>query len=428
MSFQKFNNFGLFKIIVLLILSFIKCNLLFGQKGFSDTTETYQYWSKRGIIEVIYAYMNDYVTTVTDSSLAIDKKKDCTLEKSGIKAYEKEFITPLVNFGINELSTKLNELNSFLAVNNWQGAEKNVLQPLMVNLNSKKPLNNEFFATLKPTGNEESTKIPGYNNKMVLWNKKVHEIVSQYENDLKKLSKKNDTQSIDSRNVNLANETESTNRNDKEIKIWLYILFSALFSFVLGFCTAYLFFKNKILIILKENELLKKSQGDIKNGDSIRNNKSHNKNKKFNNVVTGVKPNGEKNNQNEVVNTAAEKTPFDHYPNKTEPEKIELFFSIPEEDGSFIINKSEPVNDGTKYYKIECQKNSDIGNLFYVNSAQDKRAINRLDSYLKPVCDIDNINNADNANKIEMLKHGKVFKIADSWVIDNNNKVKIKLI
>ena len=64
----------------------------------------------------------------------------------------------------------------------------------------------------------------------------------------------------------------------------------------------------------------------------------------------------------------------------------------------------------------------------YISGTQDKRAINRLDSYLKPVCDIDNIINAENASKIEVLKNGKVIKIADSWVIDTNHKVKIKLV
>jgi hypothetical protein len=104
------------------------------------------------------------------------------------------------------------------------------------------------------------------------------------------------------------------------------------------------------------------------------------------------------------------------------------YFSIPENDGRFIIEKGEQINDGSKYYKIEHRNNSDEGSLFYINSNQDKRAINRLDSYLKPVCDVDNIINAESASKIEVLKYGKVIKIADSWVIDTNHKVKIKLV
>ena len=108
--------------------------------------------------------------------------------------------------------------------------------------------------------------------------------------------------------------------------------------------------------------------------------------------------------------------------------KSESYFSIPENDGRFIIDKGEQTNDGSKYYKIVCRTNSDEGDLFYISGPQDKRAINRLDSYLKPVCDIDNIINAENASKIEVLKNGKVIKIADSWVIDTNHKVKIKLV
>lgn len=428
MSFQEFNSFGPFKIIVLVIL-FIKCNFLFGQKEFSDTTEAYEYWSKRGVIEVIYAYMNDYVATVTDSSLPIDKKKDCKLEKIGITAYEKEFIIPLVKFGIDDLSTKLNEMSSFLPVNNWQGAEKNVLQPLMANLNSKKPLNNEFFVTLKPTGNEESTRIPGYNNTMVLWNKKVHEIISQYEIDLQKLSGKTSIKPIDLSNNKGLNV--SVNPNGSEIKSinWGHIIISFCFAFVFGFIAALLIVKNKISIILKENkELLKKSQVSRENINAVKNKNIDNKNERFKKFGSGAITNSESNNQQNVIEIEDVKTTIDSSSNKKEPEKIELFFSIPENDGSFITIKSDSVNDGTKYYKIEYQKNSDTGNLFYINSVQDKRAINRLDSYLKPVCDIDNINNADNSNRIEMLKPGKIIKVAEKWVIDKNNKVKIKLL
>ena len=81
-----------------------------------------------------------------------------------------------------------------------------------------------------------------------------------------------------------------------------------------------------------------------------------------------------------------------------------------------------------KFYKIEYKKNSDQGDLCFISSDQDKRAINRLDTYLKPVCDIDNIINSETANKIELLRSGKVILINDSWVIDSNQKVKIKLI
>ncbi|MGM0408937.1 MAG: hypothetical protein ACQERU_13225, partial [Bacteroidota bacterium] len=111
-----------------------------------------------------------------------------------------------------------------------------------------------------------------------------------------------------------------------------------------------------------------------------------------------------------------------------EKESIKLFFSMPESDGRFIISNGEQSNDGRKYYKIEYFEKSDEGQLFYLSSERDKRAINRLESYLKPVCDIDNILNAESATRVDFISPGKVIFIDDSWVIDSNNKVKIKLI
>jgi hypothetical protein len=46
---------------------------------------------------------------------------------------------------------------------------------------------------------------------------------------------------------------------------------------------------------------------------------------------------------------------------------------------------------------------------------------------LKPVCEIDNITNSSYATKIEVIKSGKVTLINDSWVIDPEKKIKIKL-
>ena len=137
-----------FKLFALPVFFLIKCNFLFAQKNLTDSTMTYEYWSNRGVIEVVYAYMNDYITTVTDSSLPKEKIKDCTKEKNGLKEYEKQFITPLGKIGLNELSSKLKVVSSFLKNNNWSGAEKNVLQPLLIYLREKNKLDNDFFSTL----------------------------------------------------------------------------------------------------------------------------------------------------------------------------------------------------------------------------------------------------------------------------------------
>lgn len=107
--------------------------------------------------------------------------------------------------------------------------------------------------------------------------------------------------------------------------------------------------------------------------------------------------------------------------------KTELYFSIPENDGSFIHERGSSESDEKKYYKIEFFTGSNQGDLFYQSGNDDKRAINRLDTYLKPVCDIEGILKAGNASKIVFVEKGKVKKLGEKWIIDLKSKVKIRL-
>ncbi len=104
-----------------------------------------------------------------------------------------------------------------------------------------------------------------------------------------------------------------------------------------------------------------------------------------------------------------------------------IYFSMPDTNGSFQISNGDPSNDGRKYFRIEFVDSSNRGELFYIPSERDQKAINRLEKFLKPVCDIENISNAVTATKIELIQSGKVSLINDNWIIDQNNKIKIKL-
>lgn len=113
---------------------------------------------------------------------------------------------------------------------------------------------------------------------------------------------------------------------------------------------------------------------------------------------------------------------------KNDSKSKNLYFTIPEQDGSFVISNGSESNDGRKYFKISFDESSSKASITYISSQRDGRAINRLDTNLKPVCDIMNISNASSANKIEILKKGEVLLQGDKWVIDSNNKIKIRLV
>jgi hypothetical protein len=102
-----------------------------------------------------------------------------------------------------------------------------------------------------------------------------------------------------------------------------------------------------------------------------------------------------------------------------------LYFSIPDEQGVFQMNQANQEYDAqSHYYKIVFSENSTEGELFYVGE-QHSRAIHYLDSFLKPVCDIENQLNYRNTSSIEFLKPGKVRRIGDSWRIEQKAKIRL---
>lgn len=449
MSYQKSNIFRCIKVLFIILIVLAKCNFLFAQHDLTDSTEIYEYWSRRGIIEVIYAYMNDYITTVTDSSLPKEKIKDCTKEKKALNDYKDKFIKPLNKNKFDELPT-LEDVSNFLKKNNWSGAEKNILQPLKSNLSSKKTLDTVFFSTLKPTGKEKSTVIPGYHNNMTNWNKTVSSIIRGFNEALRKTKpkkKEENTASISSNEIKQPIKGDEAQKqsvsNKQNRKFVLLIGFLSFFIgmfityFIINLIIYYFFddgtetYKNKaqhalfsflyIIRLLKERkDYYKKEYKKLENEFKNCKNTIEELKNKIKELEKEIKS-----NNNDLKNFPDDSVE----PIIKEADNISiLFFSIPENDGKFIIKKGEQTNDGFKYYKIVSQISSDEGDLFYISGTQDKRAINRLDSYLKPVCDIENITNAESASKIEMIKKGKVIKSDDSWVIDPKNKVKIKLV
>jgi len=105
-----------------------------------------------------------------------------------------------------------------------------------------------------------------------------------------------------------------------------------------------------------------------------------------------------------------------------------LYFSIPESDGRFKTKNSKPYNDGNCFYRIEPDKDHTTGNLYFISGSMDKRAIESIDFYLMPVCDIENISFRRNAFRIELITPGKVTLMNDSWMIIPDKRVKIKFI
>jgi hypothetical protein len=111
-----------------------------------------------------------------------------------------------------------------------------------------------------------------------------------------------------------------------------------------------------------------------------------------------------------------------------QPLRTEIFFTIPESDGTFRSVNAKSVQEIDCYYKIEPDKNGQSGRLYFIPGNYDMRALDNIDYYLNPVCEIQNIINRTNARKIVMTASGVVVRRGDHWKVEESNKVKIKLV
>lgn len=104
------------------------------------------------------------------------------------------------------------------------------------------------------------------------------------------------------------------------------------------------------------------------------------------------------------------------------------FFTIPEEDGKFFLSRGYKMYDDNKFYKIECDQNSKEGRLYLLPGIRYIKAIQKIDTFLRPVCEIQYTNDITSSSKIEIVAPGRVILSNDYWIIDPANKIKIKII
>lgn len=431
--------------IIAIQLIVVLCTLQsFGQSVFNDSSQAYDYWSKRGIIEVMFAYMKDYKATVTDPDLPKEKLKNFKQEQEGLNNFEEHFFDNIENIGLEELSTRFNELSSFLIKNNWPGAEKNVFQPLSKNLYQKIDLNNDFFSTLMPNGKEKSTDIPGFNNKLEYWNKSIERILLAYNKDIKKLRKGEGSRTQDSSETTKpSNGDGDTGQVNAKNQNWLNMVLLCFLSFFIGIFLCYYLIKSRIYKIMGEE--LDKYKDSIRGSglfafismvELLKQRKNEYKNKVEAVEKTNKKPKDEnisvisKGKDIETQDSIIEETNKTVEWNIANDSKFQtgLFFTIPDSEGKFEVSDGKSDNDGSCFYQIENKPNSNQALLTYISNEKDKRAIENIENYLLPVCEIENFSDRRIASKVLMKEPGIVNFKRDSWVIDTNHKVKIKLV
>jgi hypothetical protein len=245
------------------------------------------------------------------------------------------------------------------------------------------------------------------------------------------------------------------------IPVWVWIAGGTLLGFIAGAALTYIYSRVKIFSILSNEKrkylnnlnyeseqtlfvrkffshigivaMLKKSKDDkseiiLKKNLEIRELKERNEDLR---AEYAQKEKALKNRQAINESPLSPGTPQASQPVRPEPVppvKTGIFFTIPESDGTFKSVNAKSVQEIDCYYKIEPDKSGQYGKLYFISGNYDMRALDNIDYYLNPVCEIQNIINRTNARKIVMTATGVVVRRGDHWKVEENNKVKIKLV
>lgn len=105
-----------------------------------------------------------------------------------------------------------------------------------------------------------------------------------------------------------------------------------------------------------------------------------------------------------------------------------LFFTIPDSNGVFADSSRSDIDiDGDKFYKVVLNKDSATnGLLFYNSNSRDLKAINRSQSYLDSVCEIENSDYKHHSTKIETKQPAEIELIEGKWTLKSNQRVLIR--
>lgn len=106
--------------------------------------------------------------------------------------------------------------------------------------------------------------------------------------------------------------------------------------------------------------------------------------------------------------------------------KTIIYFGIPDRDGNFVPESGSSTQDDKKLYRIVTESEGEVGGLYYISGPLDLKAIDNIDFYLIPVCEVENIPDRSFATKVIQKEAGRVVLVSGKWVCDK--KIKIKLI
>jgi len=429
------------KQLLLLLLFAILSSNSYSQPILNDSTKAYDYWAKRGIIEMVYANMKDYLAT--SDTLRFKN------ENQAAKDFRTKFILNIETKSDSELNINFQSIVPFLNKNYWSATASKLCVPLILNYNEKKQLDDQFFSINTSNNNKN-------------WNVKKNEILKNYHSSLESFAYSQNDTIFESTSTNTTNDEISSYNNLTKYIVNLLFLIVGL---IIGSFSVIYYSKKRIYSILSTDKV--KYINALRNSEKVhalkyigifeilyRSKERKDKEiQKLTSEISKLKNDTSKKNseyepnipqkrseinskiaedfQNNELTTHGENVPNNVIEWKVDQEMKStniLYFTIPEADGSFKNVNGKIIKEIDCFYNIEIDKNNQKGKLFFISSEFDSRALDNIDYYLNPVCEIENISDRTHAKKINVVNFGTVVLIGDTWKIESNKKLKIRLL
>jgi len=413
-----------FKVVLvtaLLLISFIAP----AQVEIKDSDEAYNYWAKRGITELVYAYMNDYKT---DKGLSEEEQK-------GYADYQNRFINSIAIKSIAQINSNYSDIPELLNNTNWGDTREKLFDSLDVNFKQSHNLViEEVFQINNPKFSE------GKN-----WKTNLDDILKGYQRCLSSLEttknvvKDSALKDQPSQLVKGANTRRSNNNGadfmENKVSFWsqLWSFLIYVFVFIIGAFVALIYktFMAKNRSVESEKHYNGKKERSVSSYTRDIESELKRDIKNLNARIIKLKEDSDKmlKENNGLRKELEDKFQHSNQQKVTSSKPIEvsksLYLGMPEDDGSFYIDQATNSPEARSYFEIKYKAESSDGELVYRGGSLDVSALNQMDAILFPVCNIAS-SNTQSPRKIIVLKNGTVRKVNDKWVVDR--KIEIELV
>lgn len=362
----------------------------------------YNYWSSRAIIGFLNEYMqNCDEITVKNGGVLGKGEKDARVE------YKTRFVD-------NDRVKELADVHKFLVENNWNTTAKTILQPFIDKRGKRDTLLTKFFIIDNPDLVVNNYQLGGWKVVTDSCIAKYKQAVSEVDYQPIAIEPKAPREDLDE-----SSKEESSSNH----KFWEGFIAGAVsIFFLLSVIIVFLIYRlkqrrNSINDLKEQNSKLEKSNKELEKANRKQEQEKTNLQTKKKDEEKKIKQQQkrEKNKEGSKEEVSSPKT-----------QAIKVFYSMPDEDGTFTLREKQENSSRNSNYSIEFMTDSNTGTLKFLSSSNDRATVDKRTLILQPACDIENTSDAYNAQSIRMISEGEVQRQGDNWRV--TKKIKIKFI